>query len=182
MKKINFLNRIENILSSVFFFLMIRHPPRSPLFPYTTLFRSHAVPWPHGGGPVVRAQRHAGPRRGRTAAPSPAAQPAGVQPAARARRRSPAAAPQPRTGRSEEHTSELQSRLHVECRLLLEKKRESHRESGRLCHLHPEFESRRRWHSEIFRRQPDRCPGYSVCFSAGRHCSPVPESILSYCR
>src|SRR2546422_4809696 len=71
---------------SLFFFLMIRRPPRSTLFPYTTLFRS----------PV----------------PSPSASPSSA-------RRSPAW-----TGRrSEEHTSELQSRLHLVCRLLLEKKK-----------------------------------------------------------
>src|ERR1041385_9493757 len=66
-----------------FFFLMIRRPPRSTLFPYTTLFRSSTAgcpspPW------------SSGPRT---------------------------------TRRSEEHTSELQSRLHLVCRLLLEKKK-----------------------------------------------------------
>src|SRR3989449_5085649 len=80
-----------------FFFLMIRRPPRSTLFPYTTLFRSlhdvrdgrdslerraHAVP-------VVLAQKDHG-----------------------------------QLVRSEEHTSELQSRLHLVCRLLLEKKKQ----------------------------------------------------------
>src|SRR2546429_6503669 len=83
-----------------FFFLMIRRPPRSTLFPYTTLFRSGrvgfrghdvlpmlpvAVPHEHGDG---RAQRLA---------------------------------------RSEEHTSELQPRLHLVCRLLLEKKKKKQR-------------------------------------------------------
>src|SRR6266699_5402349 len=68
-----------------FFFLMIRRPPRSTLFPYTTLFRSFA----HGGvdlrkRPVREAAEHE---------------------------------------RSEEHTSELQSRPHLVCRLLLEKKK-----------------------------------------------------------
>src|SRR2546429_9795411 len=77
------------LLFLFFFFLMIRRPPRSTLFPYTTLFRSiltefddfiitrPPAPWPH------RA----------------------------------------RMDRSEEHTSELQSRLHLVCRLLLEKKK-----------------------------------------------------------
>src|SRR5712664_4439501 len=73
--------------SFFFFFLMIRRPPRSTLFPYTTLFRS----WP--------------PRRSRL--PSSA-------------RRS---TPRPR---SEEHTSELQSRSDLVCRLLLEKKKKTH--------------------------------------------------------
>src|SRR2546422_1493616 len=71
---------------------MIRRPPRSTLFPYTTLFQSA------GAGAC------AGPR-----APS------------RARRG--AAADLARAPRSEEHTSELQSRLHLVCRLLLEKKK-----------------------------------------------------------
>src|SRR5687768_17640330 len=78
---------------------MIRRPPRSTLFPYTTLFRSRAV-----AGPALRPG-HAGP----------GAATAGVR-------------PQPPAGgrtrpRSEEHTSELQSRLHLVCRLLLEKKK-----------------------------------------------------------
>src|SRR2546422_7443688 len=75
---------------------MIRRPPRSTLFPYTTLFRSAPRP--------IRPQS-AG-RRGR--------------PVAGAARFDPRRA---RLGvRSEEHTSELQSRLHLVCRLLLEKK------------------------------------------------------------
>src|SRR2546422_5918047 len=85
---------------------MIRRPPRSTLFPYTTLFRSH--------GRVARAL-------GRDA---PARRLSGRATAGRGRR----AAGQGeslRVGelpRSEEHTSELQSRLHLVCRLLLEKK------------------------------------------------------------
>src|ERR1041385_9424987 len=74
-------------LSQKSFFLMIRRPPRSTLFPYTTLFRSPC----HRGRASAPA---AGPGRG-----------AG-----------------PAQGRSEEHTSELQSRLHLVCRLLVEKK------------------------------------------------------------
>src|SRR2546422_4054065 len=70
---------------------MIRRPPRSTLFPYTTLFRS--------GQLAGRDAQHAVPRAG------------GGEGAERAPRR-----------RSEEHTSELQSRLHLVCRLLLEKK------------------------------------------------------------
>src|SRR5215469_17553139 len=72
------------ILPRNFFFLMIRRPPRSTLFPYTTLFRS-----PRRCGDVPVGER-----------------------------RSP---PDPR--RSEEHTSELQSRRDLVCRLLLEKKK-----------------------------------------------------------
>src|SRR2546422_7547117 len=78
-----------------FFFLMIRRPPRSTLFPYTTLFRSLQ-------GSAAQAHAH------RTARDS------GHRPERRAGR-------VPR--RSEEHTSELQSRLHLVCRLLLEKKK-----------------------------------------------------------
>src|SRR5258707_9628996 len=69
---------------------MIRRPPRSTLFPYTTLFRSH-VPW-------ISVQR---------APPSP-------QPHHGVAHNAP---------RSEEHTSELQSRQYLVCRLLLEKKK-----------------------------------------------------------
>src|SRR2546422_4023269 len=76
-----------------FFFLMIRRPPRSTLFPYTTLFRSRRKTW--ATAQVLRSV-------------------SGVQ------RTAPCRGP-----RSEEHTSELQSRLHLVCRLLLEKKKNS---------------------------------------------------------
>src|SRR2546429_4061191 len=86
---------------------MIRRPPRSTLFPYTTLFRSRSA-W---------VARHAA----RSARPS-------AKSAATA-----SAWSSSLTQRSEEHTSELQSRLHLVCRLLLEKKKQSHtaRRSGR---------------------------------------------------
>src|SRR2546422_6692721 len=81
---------------------MIRRPPRSTLFPYTTLFRSalsgprHPVaaarPYPRPPGFTTHAAGHGGRQRSRP--------------------------------RSEEHTSELQSRLHLVCRLLLEKKKQ----------------------------------------------------------
>src|SRR2546429_5788122 len=78
---------------------MIRRPPRSTLFPYTTLFRSLRGFWP--------SRRLACPRGLRLLAGAWA----------------PRCHPGPDTGwRSEEHTSELQSRLHLVCRLLLEKK------------------------------------------------------------
>src|SRR3712207_7929676 len=101
------------ILYFFFFFLMIRRPPRSTLFPYTTLFRSRR--------PVRCRSRSPAPappgRRWRD--PSPAATPAG--------RSRPSAAPTPPgprdRRRSEEHTSELQSRQYLVCRLLLEKKK-----------------------------------------------------------
>src|SRR5215203_7130582 len=69
-----------------FFFLMIRRPPRSTLFPYTTLFRSRPC------RPGSRTRSRPRPRRHRP--------------------------------RSEEHTSELQSRQYLVCRLLLEKKKQ----------------------------------------------------------
>src|SRR5436305_4248321 len=76
---------------------MLRRPPRSTLFPYTTLFRSDPVGRRLRAVPRRRADlRAARPRVGR-AAPGPGR-------------------------RSEEHTSELQSRPHLVCRLLLEKK------------------------------------------------------------
>src|SRR2546429_5867962 len=89
-----------------FFFLMIRRPPRSTLFPYTTLFRS---PADRGAG-LLRSQQANG--RGRGARSGDAS-----------RLRSRGAAPDCEVARSEEHTSELQSRLHLVCRLLLEKKK-----------------------------------------------------------
>src|SRR2546429_9269448 len=87
-----------------FFFLMIRRPPRSTLFPYTTLFRSKG--------------RAAGPCDGRVEWTS-ADRPASCAIEARAYERSRRCL----SRRSEEHTSELQSRLHLVCRLLLEKKK-----------------------------------------------------------
>src|SRR3712207_8972426 len=89
------------------FFLMIRRPPRSTLFPYTTLFRSRRRGRPGG----------AGSRRTRRSTS------AAFATRARRRRRSRTSSA-PRTGRSEEHTSELQSRQYLVCRLLLEKKKQ----------------------------------------------------------
>src|SRR5437868_8425135 len=84
--------------SFFFFFLMLRRPPRSTLFPYTTLFRSEAP-----GGRRPRPTSVPAPRkRRRPAAPS----------------------------RSEEHTSELQSRFDLVCRLLLEKKKKKAKSSN----------------------------------------------------
>src|SRR5690348_17613397 len=89
---------------SLFFFLMIRRPPRSTLFPYTTLFRSG------GAGARRRFQRDASLHQLDQLAHQRQAQPGAVD---AARRRV----------RSEEHTSELQSPVHLVCRLLLEKKK-----------------------------------------------------------
>src|SRR5260370_39271128 len=87
----------------VFFFLMIRRPPRSTLFPYTTLFRSLALDC--GIASIVDGNRRREPRR------SDQNQAAfhGYDPR--------------KAARSEEHTSELQSHLNLVCRLLLEKKK-----------------------------------------------------------
>src|SRR5437763_15663476 len=84
------------LLFFFFFFLMIRRPPRSTLFPYTTLFRS--AEWEVAGV----ADDGAGCAAGVVAAPCSCAR----------------AGP-----RSEEHTSELQSPMYLVCRLLLEKKK-----------------------------------------------------------
>src|SRR2546425_11338361 len=84
------------LLAFFFFFLMIRRPPRSTLFPYTTLFRSVLGP---------RHQDHPGDRGRGSAVARHRAQ--------RAERR------------SEEHTSELQSLAYLVCRLLLEKKKKN---------------------------------------------------------
>src|SRR3712207_8788459 len=87
---------------------MIRRPPRSTLFPYTTLFRSLPAPV----GVARQPRRHRRPRPRAVAPPRPARPPVRQDPARGA------AAP-----RSEEHTSELQSRQYLVCRLLLEKKK-----------------------------------------------------------
>src|SRR3712207_7193280 len=86
----------------LFLFLMIRRPPRSTLFPYTTLFRSRS---PEVDG---RRRLHNGRFFEKTKGRS---------------RRSPGkeSVSRQRAGRSEEHTSELQSRQYLVCRLLLEK-------------------------------------------------------------
>src|SRR3712207_9300051 len=87
-----------------FFFLMIRRPPRSTLFPYTTLFRS---PLCFFG--AVRSHMLSKPR---------AAEPSLVATALCRRKHA-------IETRSEEHTSELQSRQYLVCRLLLEKKKKT---------------------------------------------------------
>src|SRR5687767_15561482 len=94
--------RLRARVHTLFFFLMIRRPPRSTLFPYTTLFRS----------PRAQTLRRDGASPRRWDAPAPAAtarEGAGAHPR--------------RLRRSEEHTSELQSLAYLVCRLLLEKKK-----------------------------------------------------------
>src|SRR3712207_8287544 len=97
---------------SIFFFLMIRRPPRSTLFPYTTLFRSHSVVGKALDEPINL-------RLG------PDVDPAGWL----VEDQDPGLACLPASEhdlRSEEHTSELQSRQYLVCRLLLEKKKKQH--------------------------------------------------------
>src|SRR5438105_12065061 len=97
---------------------MLRRPPRSTLFPYTTLFRSAVAGIRRtspAAGPACRlpstARGQVRPTRGTLAAPRPSPE----------RRRAPAEC----ETRSEEHTSELQSRVDLVCRLLLEKKKKT---------------------------------------------------------
>src|SRR2546422_7887716 len=86
---------------------MIRRPPRSTLFPYTTLFRSSE----HAASALSsRGVNSCTPPPDWGCSPDPSRPPASVP---------------PWCVRSEEHTSELQSRLHLVCRLLLEKKKQT---------------------------------------------------------
>src|SRR5258706_6152331 len=104
-----------------FFFLMIRRPPRSTLFPYTTLFRSDSATPPAFNG---------------------------SKPAARISRTIVVAAA---SSRSEEHTSELQSLTNLVCRLLLEKKTTVHppHRSGFRPHPDPAPHSPLRMHASL---------------------------------
>src|SRR5690606_41653871 len=98
------------------FFLSIRLPPRSTLFPYTTLFRSWSCPNLIGQRVAACPYEFPLSRRGPVNSASSWSSPEGCEVNAS----SPASPPsQPR---SEEHTSELQSRENLVCRLLLEKK------------------------------------------------------------
>src|SRR5205085_11721841 len=92
-----------------FFFLMIRRPPRSTLFPYTTLFRSRPGRAGALRGSSTRWDGHARGRHARTVADA-------------SEWRIPMEDPRDEQ-RSEEHTSELQSQSNLVCRLLLEKKK-----------------------------------------------------------
>src|SRR5256885_14710188 len=90
----------KNVSLHIFFFLMIRRPPRSTLFPYTTLFRSQVAAFATGVPPDIY-EFHLYTGNSATLFSTPACQ------------------------RSEEHTSELQSPCNLVCRLLLEKKKHS---------------------------------------------------------
>src|SRR3712207_8990687 len=99
---------MADICLSEFFFLRIRRPPRSTLFPYTTLFRSSCA---LRGGSIRSAS-----------SPSRCASSTGSAGVAVDRDMPVEPDLSPRAARSEEHTSELQSRQYLVCRLLLEKK------------------------------------------------------------
>src|SRR2546422_3425760 len=94
---------------------MIRRPPRSTLFPYTTLFRSIPQVTLRGVRSWVTTSC--------TSNPAPPRNPAARGSCTSVWPASVATEDEQSTRRSEEHTSELQSRLHLVCRLLLEKKK-----------------------------------------------------------
>src|SRR2546422_7155215 len=100
---------------------MIRRPPRSTLFPYTTLFRSLRCASSHLS-PTISSNLDRGERHEIPVSDLPGREKDGRNTRGRDERPQRAA---PRL-RSEEHTSELQSRLHLVCRLLLEKKKKQH--------------------------------------------------------
>src|SRR5947209_14548065 len=97
---------VRSLSCAYFFFLMLRRPPRSTLFPYTTLFRSHDV------------------ERIISSVLSDLAAPFRLLDVERTPTGWHAMLKQTMGGRSEEHTSELQSRQYLVCRLLLEKKKQ----------------------------------------------------------
>src|SRR5690348_17625958 len=100
-------------MSTIIFFLMRRRPPRSTLFPYTTLFRSKC------GNADIEATHWVVSRSGESSGRIQEAEPGRpLLPAGRSSHRKDA-----HPNRSEEHTSELQSPVHLVCRLLLEKKK-----------------------------------------------------------
>src|SRR5256885_11609532 len=110
------------MLVFLFFFLMIRRPPRSTLFPYTTLFRSEPQLVPDVGDEVRQRLVHSRQILAREAAPDrgvgPHAEEHGIV-----------------FSRSEEHTSELQSPCNLVCRLLLEKKTNTTLDTQTTCAL-----------------------------------------------
>src|SRR5438445_5754942 len=102
----------RSCLLSCFFFLVLRRPPCSTLFPYTTLFRS--LRW---RGTATRGRRTGVTRSSVSRVPRPDFAFRGVLHL---------------VGRSEEHTSELQSRQYLVCRLLLEKKKSTRGQHTRI--------------------------------------------------
>src|SRR5438477_9432403 len=102
------------LVSTAFFFLAIRRPPRSTLFPYTTLFRSKSS----------SSRAPSRPSIARAGALTTVERPSALK----ARRPEGRLATTRSLNRSEEHTSELQSHVNLVCRLLLEKKKKHHTE------------------------------------------------------
>src|SRR5439155_10490943 len=115
----NILSQSECFSLSLFF-LMIRRPPRSTLFPYTTLFRSHHVIRHQGREPAHTLTSDGQVIR------NPHGSCGHYLDAARIPSRGASVC-----ARSEEHTSELQSRGHLVCRLLLEKKKKNKQEMNK---------------------------------------------------
>src|SRR5256884_2730027 len=109
---------------------MIRRPPRSTLFPYTTLFRSPAASIRTSSPAAsIRPLTYARPATSASLNATRLTPPSGF---------APKCASSTRCSRSEEHTSELQSRLHLVCRLLLEKKKHMRAAYKRLVPVDPD--------------------------------------------
>src|SRR5947207_3162676 len=148
---------------------MIRRPPRSTLFPYTTLFRSAAA----------SQARCPLPRRSASRARS------GHDPSAGSPRPAPAGALSwdPATGRSEEHTSELQSHSDLVCRLLLEKKKKKKREKRHQtnhCHYLFVLTTILTYYISIFLNDPPPTEIYTLSLhDALPICSSEPSSLSS---
>src|SRR5258708_10448193 len=106
-----FSYQLPHPLLCSFFFLMIRRPPRSTLFPYTTLFRSHGRTRCRPASATAAGSRDGGSIAASQPRPVPAF-------------------------RSEEHTSELQSPDHLVCRLLLEKKKKTATTRAKYAMIH----------------------------------------------
>src|SRR2546422_2102592 len=144
---------------------MIRRPPRSTLFPYTTLFRSRIVA-------LERARREAEARGAATAAAITTADLGQLDWPVQGRIVYQfGTATGPNKTRSEEHTSELQSRLHLVCRLLLEKKKSNPAQS---CGPEPPIAPLRRLapHQRLFATNPACHPYTSSAPPLANACRP----------
>src|SRR5256886_6791730 len=129
---------------------MIRRPPRSTLFPYTTLFRSNMT----GAGPFMISMRSTS-LRSRVGTAGLNAPPQGT-PSTTSRKASNSCSPH--NDRSEEHTSELQSQSNLVCRLLLEKKKTTQEYTSRSHRDSPTV--------VVERRSSERSPQPSISSSA----------------
>src|SRR3712207_7263255 len=143
---------------------MIRRPPRSTLFPYTTLFRSRPV------GPAAPSRRAGSAPAGRPRSRSPPVSRWTWRRRARVARRARCRTRRSGRGaRSEEHTSELQSRQYLVCRLLLEKKKKIklvYNEKGSVCRQSPV--ARCKSACSLVHRSSHRCTHYTQ-FSSFSH-------------